>query len=120
MRAGRKDARWRMPKFRLDRQELTDYRKTLIPPSSNRALSACAEFRGDVLIVESEHDSLVPHAVIQNYMSACAQARSLTYRLIAGADHALSDEASRLSYASHLVKWMTEMVLGARVGPDVT
>jgi dienelactone hydrolase len=113
-----KDAQWDMPKAQLDRQELTDYRKTAVTPASNRALAACAAFRGDVLIVESEHDPVVPHEVIQNYMGACAQARSLTYRLISGADHALSDEASRQSYTSHLVKWMTEMVLGARAGPS--
>ena len=89
-------------------------------PENNRALAACAAFRGDVLIVESEHDSMVPHPVIQNYMAACAQAQSLTYRMISGADHALSEKAWQQTYTSLLVNWMSEMVLGARAGKTGT
>ena len=113
-----KDADWQVPKARLNRAELAEYRKTRMAPANNRALAACAAFRGDVLIVESEHDPVVPHPVIQNYVSACADARSLTYRLMRGADHGLSEESGRQSYTSHLVKWITEMVLGARAGED--
>ena len=43
-----------------------------------------------MLIVESEHDDLVPHPVIQNYKTALAQAQSVTYRVISGADHGLA------------------------------
>jgi len=69
-----------------------------------------------VLIVESEHDTLVPRQVIRNYMGACAQAQSLTYRLITAADHALSEPAWQQTYTALLVNWMTEMVLSARGG----
>jgi hypothetical protein len=34
--------------------------------------------------------------------------------VLAGADHALSDEASQRAYSTVLVTWLTEMVLGAR------
>ena len=110
------DADWDRPKNALDRDALACYRRQCVPPQGNRALAACAAFRGDVLIVESEHDTLVPHAVIQNYMTACDKAQSLTYRMITGADHALSDPAWRQTYTSMLVNWMNEMVLGARAG----
>lgn len=110
------DAGWDTPKGKLNREELAGYRQRAVAPGSNRALAACAAFRGDVLIVESEHDALVPHPVIQNYMNACAQAQSLTYRMISGADHALSDEAWRQTYTTLLVNWMSEMMTGARAG----
>jgi uncharacterized protein len=58
--------------------------------------------------------------VIQNYMSACEQAQSLTYRMISGADHALSEEPWQKTYTSLLVNWMNEMVLGARAGKTGT
>ena len=58
----------------------------------NRALSACSTFRGDVLLLESEHDDFVPPAVIKNYLAAFANPRSLTSRLMQGADHGVSDE----------------------------
>jgi hypothetical protein len=110
------DADWDVPKAKLNRERLMAYRRSEVPAASNRALAACAAFRGDVLIVESEHDTIVPHPVIQNYMVACTHAQSLTYRMIAGADHALSDKAWQQTYTALLMNWMTEMVLSARAG----
>jgi len=110
------DGDWDVPKGKLQREELAAYRRSVVRPEDNRALRACAAFGGDVLIVESQHDSLVPHQVIQNYMTACAKAQSLTYRMITGADHALSEKEWQQTYTSLLVNWMSEMVLGARAG----
>lgn len=110
------DGDWDVPKGKLNRAELVAYRHSAVRPEDNRALRACAAFAGDVLIVESQHDSLVPHQVIQNYMAACGRAQSLTYRMITGADHALSDKEWQQTYTSLLVNWMSEMVLGARAG----
>ena len=110
------DSDWDVPKGKLNRDRLVAYRHSTVRPEDDRALRACAAFAGDVLIVESEHDSMVPHQVIQNYMAACAKAQSLTYRMITGADHALSGKEWQQTYTSLLVNWMTEMVLGARAG----
>jgi pimeloyl-ACP methyl ester carboxylesterase len=110
------DAEWDTPKAKLDRERLKAYRQRALDPQSNRALAACSAFSGDVLIVESEHDDLVPHPVIQNYKTALAQAQSVTYREISGADHALSEKIWQQNYTSVLVHWITEMVLNARAG----
>jgi len=115
-----KDGDWNQPKSQLSREELAAYRHSTVPPENNRALAACAAFRGDVLIVESEHDSMVPHPVIQNYMAACAKTQSLTYRMISDADHSLSEKEWQQTYTSLLVNWMSEMVLGARAGKTGT
>jgi dienelactone hydrolase len=111
-----RDEDWDVPKAKLNRDELVAYRHSELPAEGNRALAACAAFRGDVLIVESEHDTLVPHQVIENYMAACKHAQSLTYRMVSGADHALSEKEWQQTYTSLLVNWMTEMVLSARGG----
>ncbi|NUB07301.1 alpha/beta fold hydrolase [Azospirillum sp. Vi22] len=111
-----KDEDWHVPKRRLDRDELATYRRGEVRASENRALKACAAFAGDVLIVQSEHDDIVPHPVIINYRKAFERARSLTYRMIEGADHGLTDEAWQEAYTSLLVTWAAEMVLGAREG----
>lgn len=110
------DEDWHVPKKELDRDKLMAYRRRPVQPQENRALAACDAFRGDVLVVESEHDNLVPHQVIENYMAACRHAQSLTYRMITGADHALSEKAWQQTYTSVLVNWMTEMVMAARGG----
>lgn len=109
-----RDAHWRVPKFGLDRADLVSYRSSLVAASGNRALAACEAFKGDALIVESEHDSMVPHTVIESYRAAFGHVRSITYRVLSGADHALSSEQSRHDYGQLLVTWMTEMLLGAR------
>lgn len=62
-----------------------------------------------MLIVESEHDDVVPHATIANYVTACAHARSVTSRVIKGADHGLSEERWQRAYTSVLVNWLMEM-----------
>ena len=111
-----KDEDWSLPKQELKKYGLAAFRRGPVRPEENRALGACAEFEGDVLIVESEHDDIVPHPVIANYIAAFQKAHSLTYRVIAGADHGLSEEPWQQAYTSLLVTWATEMVLGAREG----
>lgn len=109
-----RDEHWEWAKGQLDRLDLSTYRHLPLGPEDNRALTACARFQGDVLAVESQFDHLVPHMTVANYVSAFRQANSLTHRVIANADHALSDMESRAAYASLLVRWIREMVLGAR------
>src|SRR5215207_5763815 len=109
-----RDEDWPLPKQQLKKYGLADYRRGRVTPDQNRALAACAAFQGDVLIVESEHDDIIPHPVIENYLTALKGTHSLTYRVIEGADHALSEEAWQQSYTSLLLNWATEMVLGAR------
>ncbi len=109
-----RDEDWPLPKQQLKKYGLADYRRGRVSPAENRALAAGAAFKGDVLIVESEHDDIIPHPVIENYLTAFKGAHSLTYRVIQGADHALSEEPWQQAYTSLLVSWATEMVLGAR------
>lgn len=110
-----RDEDWAMPKRQLDREVLNRLRRSRVSPESNRALSACAAFKGDVLIVESEQDSFVPHETIMSYRAAFQQTHSLTHRIIVGADHALSDEGCQRAYTDILVGWATEMVVGGRL-----
>jgi pimeloyl-ACP methyl ester carboxylesterase len=113
-----KGAGWELPKHQLNRDpDLAAYRRRAVRPEDNRALCACAGFRGDVLVVESEHDPVVPHPVIENYLAACAHARSLTYRVIEGADHSLTEDRWRRAYSSLLVTWLKEMTGDVRRSP---
>jgi pimeloyl-ACP methyl ester carboxylesterase len=110
-----KDANWALPKKQLHKDaDLHAYRRRHVKPQDNRALGACAAFKGDVLIVESEKDETVPHRTIENFVEACLRARSLTYRVIEGADHGLSETSAQRAYSELLVNWLTEMVFGAR------
>jgi len=109
------DDDWMVPKRQLNRDLLNQLRGRRVVAEENRALAACASFHGDVLIVESEHDHLVPHTTIMNYRAAFHQTHSLTHRIILGADHALTSDCCQKVYTDILVKWATEMVVGARL-----
>ncbi len=110
-----KDADWESPKRKLNLDpDLPDYRRRPIDAQANRALRAAAEFRGDALLVEAERDVVVPHQTTENYRKAFAHTRSLTSRVLADADHALSSKQAQKDYTGVLIKWLTEMIVGAR------
>ena len=108
------DARWNVPKEQLDRAEIRAYRSQVRAPDLDRALSACRVFRGDAFVAGSECDEVVPAPAIASYVRAFQDARSITHRMIEGADHGLSDERSQRSYDGLLSAWLTEMILAAR------
>ena len=86
-----KDIDWEAPKRKLHVDpDFAAYRRLALRAEENRALGACAQFLGDALLVESEHDEIIPHPAVANYIAALANAHSLTYRVIEGADHALA------------------------------
>jgi uncharacterized protein len=111
------DDGWNIPKRALHKEhDLVAYRKRIVAASENRALRAAADFGGDVLLVESEHDQIVPHTVLASYLQAFLHAHSLTYRVIDGADHGLSDEGSQRAYSALVINWLAEMIGGRRAG----
>lgn len=111
-----KDDDWEVPKQELRAHGLEEFRQHLVTPEQNRALAACAAFEGDALIVRSERDEVIPPPVIASYTAAFRKARSLTCRMIEGADHGLSEKPWQQAYTSVLLAWTTEMVLRAREG----
>lgn len=111
-----KDERWESPKKELHSDiTLIDYRRSRIDALENKALRACSEFQGDALVIEAENDAIIPHTVIENYMNALSNARSLTSRIISGADHGLSEAPAQQDYTTLLINWLTEMISGARL-----
>jgi pimeloyl-ACP methyl ester carboxylesterase len=114
------DSEWRLPKLQLRREQaLEKYRLQSVTPDESNALRVCREFTGDVLIVESENDTVIPRQVIVNYREACIHAKSLTYRLMEGADHGLSSEAWHRAYTALLVSWFNEFVFSKK-GTEAT
>ena len=111
-----RDTQWDMPKRALNRADLTEYRNRQVVSSENKALAACAQFEGDVLLIEAEHDHLIPHETIMSYRRAFEKAHSLTHRIVDGADHAMSGETCQQAYTSILSAWSMEMIIGRRMG----
>lgn len=85
--------------------KLGAYRRRRHEPGANRALTAASRFQGDVLVAESEHDAVIPHQVVANYVRAFDDAPTLDHERLAGADHGLSREAWRRAWGALLVDW---------------
>ena len=110
-----KDEEWERPKLDLHRDaDLPAYRRRRLAPADNRVLQACAAFGGDVLLIEAEHDEILPHAVAENYLAAFVKAHSITARVVTEADHGFSGKTAQREYTDMLIKWLTEMITGAR------
>jgi pimeloyl-ACP methyl ester carboxylesterase len=108
------DADFERPKRELNLDpRLAAYRRRALAPDANRALTAASRFDGDVLVVESEDDTIIPHQVVANYLRAFDAAPALHHEVLAGADHALSREAWRRAWGAVLVDWALKLTASA-------
>lgn len=73
---------------------------------TNAALANLAAFDGDTLVLESEHDEVISHDSIEAYLRA---ARHGTHRVLRGAKHALSDDASNAAFVTEIIDWFTDL-----------
>ncbi len=102
-----KDGDFDRPKRELNLDpDLPAYRRRRLDTSDSIALAAAARFAGDVLIVESEHDAVIPHPVIANYLRAFGGAGSLEHEVIMDADHGLWQKAWRRAWGELVVRWV--------------
>ena len=101
-----RDEGWSRPKEDLDREDLATSRLLCLRPNDTHALAACAGFRGDVLLIGSANDDVIPRPVIENYAAAFGQARTLEMQMIDGADHALSHRDWHETFRGALLDWL--------------
>ncbi len=76
------------------------------PESASRWRGALGAFAGPVLVLESEHDEVIPHAVIEAYLSTAPHA---THRILRGAAHALTDPRWRAAFEAELVEFFADL-----------
>ncbi len=68
----------------------------------SNALEALRRYDGDVMIVESEFDEVIPRWTIEAYASAC---KHESHVVIPGVGHTLEDDASREAFVELIVSW---------------
>jgi uncharacterized protein len=104
-----KDEGFERPKRQLNQDpDLHAFRRRPVPAEDNLALQCGTRFQGDVLLVESEHDTVIPHQVLANYLKAFHRVRSRTHHLIRDAEHALDNPAHRREYEHVLFEWFKD------------
>ena len=69
---------------------------------ANTALRNLRNFHGDTLVLESGADEVIPHAVIDKYLTA---AMHCAHHVIAGATHALVREEWNAAFIREILDW---------------
>lgn len=80
---------------------LADGRRSRVVSSSRLRASARA-FGGEVLVVESEHDEVIPHAVVDAYLTLFPQARR---EVLAGTGHVLQEPQAKQAFLALVLRW---------------
>ena len=76
------------------------------PESASSWRAALAEFAGPVLVLESEHDEVIPHAVIEAYLATASRA---THCVLRGAAHALTDPSWREAFEADVIEFFADL-----------
>lgn len=79
-----------------------------LTPENSLALKGVINFPGEILIIEAERDTVIPHQVIENYLKVIKNKSRLTYEIMKGAPHSLETEEQELGYIDILKKWLPE------------
>lgn len=69
------------------------------------ALDAIAEFNGEILIIESEKDTISPHQTVQNYADAVSDTSRLKHVVIKDAPHSVKDGPFKDEIEKVLKEW---------------
>jgi len=74
------------------------------------ALEAISNFNGNIQIIESENDTLVPHQTLQNYIDVASHVNKLTHTVIKDAPHSIKDGPFKDQVEKILVDWFKDKI----------
>jgi uncharacterized protein len=74
--------------------------------SASMLTGSLAAFSGDVLVLESGADEVIPHRVVDVYLRACPQARHVT---IPDASHALTKPEWRERFVQEILAFFRKL-----------
>ncbi len=94
-----------------DEVEKLKWRHQIRKPEDTTSLRALHNFAGQVLVVESGNDEIIPHRTVQNYLDAVRDKQKLTHIVVEGAPHSFSELPKfQQQYAEILYKWFASTI----------
>ena len=88
-----------------DNPYIVDWRGKVKSFQETFALQAIHNFDGNIQIIESEKDTIVPHQTIQNYCNAIKNKNKLTHDIMKNAPHSIQKGPFRDQVERILVAW---------------
>ena len=75
--------------------------------TATKSLRALHVFKGNVLIVESGKDELVPSGMVQSYVKAVTSKKKLTYKIMESATHSISQHPTfQRQFRDLVLNWL--------------
>jgi uncharacterized protein len=82
------------------------HRGALPEAPHSQAVAALNAFDGEVLVLESEHDEVVPHAMVQAYVGA---GDHVQHALMRGIGHRLATPAAEAEFVDRVLEWFAPL-----------
>lgn len=103
------DTGWEVPTKTIidDKKVLTPWCNRSHSPEDNRALAGLAGFKGDLLMISSGKDDMVPYPVTESYTHAIGETHSTKYVVLPEAKHSL-DQLDREDFVKVFTEWFQE------------
>lgn len=76
---------------------------------NNPALASLRDFTGHFMLIEHEHDELIPHSIVNAYIKASNSASSSQYHIIKGAQHHLGSPQWKQQSEALTVNWLKKI-----------
>jgi esterase/lipase len=93
-----------------DNPQIVSWRSKVRNSDDTYALRALHKFNGNIQIIESEKDTVVPHQTIQNYINAVADKSKLTHIVIKDAPHSIKEGHFRDEVERVLIDWFKDKI----------
>ncbi|MDO8583503.1 MAG: alpha/beta fold hydrolase [bacterium] len=97
------------PTIDLIRNIKHDLIQNALPETDNFALIGINQVN-HVILIESERDQIIPHAIIALYKNAISDKTKLTNKIIKGAGHHLSEEKWKQEFITILREWFGKQI----------
>lgn len=93
------------PTAQLINERAEEFFKNLHPETDNLALIGIKKITGNILLIESEKDQIIPGKITGLYIAAVPDPSTVTHEIMRGADHQLSKGEWKQDFIEILVKF---------------
>ena len=96
---------------KIDNPQLSTWRKQTSDYNETKSLRSLHDFTGKILIVESDNDTVVPHATISNYINTIEDKDKLNHFVLKDAQHSISNNPqARLQFEEICLNWIRKQI----------
>lgn len=97
------DKSFTTPSGKINREDSLKYFNIKTNKNNNLALKSLSKYRGDVLLITSGKDEIIPKQTIQNYIDAINHEVNFDHLIIKGANHAFGKNTTN-------TKWLKQFI----------